>query len=94
MSAHIVLATSTSDPDFTLSDALYADAWRQRGCTVTAAPWDGPAAAFTGVDAVVLRATWGYYRALEAFRFWTEGVAAKSRLFNSIDLVRWNLRRD
>ena len=61
---------------------------------MTAAPWDGPRAAFDGADAVVIRATWGYYRALEAFRDWTETMATAGRLFNSIDLVRWNLRKD
>ena len=94
MSHRIVLATSLSDPDLTASDRLYAEALERRGCTVTGAPWDGPAAAFASADAVVLRATWGFYRALDAFRAWTEEVAAKTRLFNSIDLVRWNLRKD
>jgi glutathione synthase/RimK-type ligase-like ATP-grasp enzyme len=94
MSHRIVLATSRSDPDVTVSDRLYAEALERRGCVVSAAPWDGPAAAFADADAVVLRATWGYYRTLEAFRAWTETTAAASRLFNSIDLVRWNLRKD
>jgi glutathione synthase/RimK-type ligase-like ATP-grasp enzyme len=94
MSHRIVLATSLSDPDLTVSDRLYAEALQRRGCIVAGAPWDGPAAAFAGADAVVLRATWGYYRTPEAFRAWTEAIAAATRLFNSIDLVRWNLRKD
>ena len=57
-------------------------------------PWDGPPNAFAGADAVVLRSTWGYYRALKAFRDWTEAMAAATRLFNPISLVRWNLRKD
>ena len=57
-------------------------------------PWDGPREAFASADAIVLRSTWGYYRALNAFRAWTEAMAAATRLFNSIDLVRWNLRKD
>lgn len=48
--------------------------------------------AFAG--AVVLRSTWGYCRALDAFRDWTEATAAATRLFNPIALVRWNLRKD
>jgi glutathione synthase/RimK-type ligase-like ATP-grasp enzyme len=94
MSHRMALATSRSDPDLTVSDRLYAEALERRGCVVTAAPWDGPAAAFAGADAVVLRATWGYYRTPHAFRAWTEATAAATRLFNSIDLVRWNLRKD
>lgn len=90
----IVLATALESADLTPSDQLYADALERRGCNVTAAPWDRPCAAFDGAEAVVIRATWGYYRALEAFRDWTEATARASRLFNSIDLVRWNLRKD
>ncbi|MGQ0581749.1 MAG: ATP-grasp domain-containing protein [Reyranella sp.] len=90
----IVLATSLESPDITPSDRLYADALERRGCRVAGAAWDGPREAFAGADAVVLRATWGYYRMLEAFRDWTEAMAAATRLFNPIDLVRWNLRKD
>ncbi|MFN4017265.1 MAG: RimK family alpha-L-glutamate ligase [Reyranella sp.] len=94
MSTHIVLATSADDPAITPSDRLYAHALERRGCRVTGAAWDGLRAAFTGADAVVLRSTWGYYRALDDFKAWTEAMAASTRLFNSIDLVRWNLRKD
>lgn len=90
----IVLATALDQPDITQSDRLYADALERRGCRVVAAPWDGPHEAFAGADAVVLRSTWGYYRALDRFRGWTEAMAAATRLFNPITLVRWNLRKD
>lgn len=90
----IVLATSRESPDVTPSDRLYAVALERRGCRVTGASWDGPGEAFAGADAVVIRSTWGYYRALEAFIAWTEATAAATRLFNSIELVRWNLRKD
>lgn len=65
-----------------------------RGFEVVGLAWDGPRAAFDGAEAVVMRSTWGYYRALEAFRDWTEAMAAATRLFNPIGLVRWNLRKD
>lgn len=94
MTARIVLATALESADLMPSDRLYAEALERRGCRVAAAPWDGPCAAFAGADAVVIRATWGYYRTLEAFRDWTETTAVASCLFNSIDLVRWNLRKD
>jgi len=90
----IVLATAADDPGITASDALYAEALRRRGVAVGSAPWDGPRAAFDGADAVVIRSTWGYYRALDDFRAWSEAMAAASRLFNPIGLVRWNLRKD
>ena len=94
MARAIVLATASDQPEITASDRLYAEALERRGCPVVAASWDGPRAAFDGAAAVVIRSTWGYYRASDAFRDWTEAIAAASRLFNPIGLVRWNLRKD
>jgi len=94
MARTIVLATAADQPEITASDRLYADALGRYGLAVVGAPWDGPRAAFDGAAAVVIRSTWGYYRASDAFRDWTEAMAAASRLFNPIALVRWNLRKD
>ena len=94
MARAIVLATASDQPEITASDRLYADALERRGFSVVGAPWDGPRAAFDGAAAVVIRSTWGYYRASDAFRDWTEAMAAARRLFNPIALVRWNLRKD
>ena len=94
MADTIVLATAAAEPDVTASDELYAEALRGRGFKVVGAPWDGLRAAFDGAAAVVIRSTWGYYRTPAAFGAWTEAMAASTRLFNSIGLVRWNLRKD
>ena len=59
----IVLATAADQPDITTSDGLYAEALKRHGFTVVGAPWNGPRAAFDGAAAVVIRSTWGYYRA-------------------------------
>jgi glutathione synthase/RimK-type ligase-like ATP-grasp enzyme len=90
----IVLATAADQPEITVSDRLYAKALQRHGFPVVGAPWDGPRVAFDGAAAVVIRSTWGYYRASDAFRDWTEAMAVASRLFNPIGLVRWNLRKD
>ena len=90
----VVLATASDQPDITASDRLYADALQRRGFRVAGAPWDGPRAAFDGAAAVVVRSTWGYYRAVDSFRDWAEAMSAASRLFNPLGLVRWNLRKD
>ena len=94
MAGTIVLATASDQPDITASDELYAAALRRRGFEVLGAAWNGPRAAFDGAAAVVLRSTWGYYRAAAEFCAWTEAIAATTRLFNPIGLVRWNLRKD
>ena len=94
MSPLIILATAADQPDITPSDRLYAEALRRLGAEVRGAPWNGPSSTFEGADAVVLRSTWGYYREAHAFHDWTEAMAARTRLFNPIALVRWNLRKD
>jgi hypothetical protein len=94
MKPTIILATAADQPDITASDKLYAEALQRRGINVAGAPWDGPRAAFAAATAVVIRSTWGYYRTAEAFRDWTEAMAAATLLFNPIALVRWNLRKD
>ncbi len=90
----IVFATAADQPEVTESDRLYAEALQRRGFRVAGAPWNGPQEAFAGAAAVVLRSTWGYYRTPDAFRAWVEAMAASTRLFNPIGLVRWNLRKD
>ena len=94
MADTIVLATAADQPDITASDELYADGAAAARLKGLGAAWNGPRAAFDGAAAVVLRSTWGYYRALAEFRAWTEAMAASTRLFNPIGLVRWNLRKD
>jgi hypothetical protein len=88
MTRLIVLATASDQPDVTLSDGLYGQALERHGFRVVGAPWNGPLDAFDDAAAVVLRSTWGYYRALADFRAWTEAIAAATRLFNPIGLVR------
>src|SRR5258708_2885546 len=94
MKPTVILATAASQPDITASDWLYAEALERRGLAVVGAPWDGPRHAFDNAAAVVIRSTWGYYRAPADFRAWSETIAASTRLFNPIGLVRWNLRKD
>ncbi len=94
MADTIILATAVDQPEITASDQLYAEALRRRSLEVVGAAWNGPPAAFDGAAAVVLRSTWGYYRAPAEFRAWAEAMAASTQLFNPIGLVRWNLRKD
>jgi glutathione synthase/RimK-type ligase-like ATP-grasp enzyme len=94
MTGPIIFATAAENPGVTASDKLYAEALRRRGFRVMGAPWDGPRHAFAGALAVIIRSTWGYYRALAEFSAWAEATAASTRLFNPIGLVRWNLRKD
>lgn len=59
---------------------------------MTAAPWNGPFDPFTDADAVVIRATWDYHEAPDAYLTWL-GRLDPARTFNPPDLVRWNLAK-
>ncbi len=92
MTATVTLVTCRRWPDLSASDQLYAEALRARGCTVRAAPWNGPQTPFLETGAVVLRANWDYHHELEAFTAWLAGLERRSiPLFNTAPLVRWNL---
>jgi hypothetical protein len=51
------------------------------------------AAGLRQADAVVLRQL-GCYRTLAGLEAWTERIATVTRLWNPIELVRWNLRKN
>jgi glutathione synthase/RimK-type ligase-like ATP-grasp enzyme len=92
MTATITLVTCRRWPDLSASDQLYAEALRARGCTVRAAPWNGPKTPFLETGAVVLRANWDYHHELTAFTNWLTWLEHSGvRLFNQAPLVRWNL---
>jgi len=87
-----VLVTCRRWPALSTSDALYASALEARGLSVQAAPWNGPAEPFHGVDIIVLRSNWDYHHAPAAFIAWIEKIAAsEALLLNQPRLVLWNL---
>lgn len=53
--------------------------------------WDDAALDWARFDAVVLRSAWDYHERLPQFFAWLERVAAATRLFNPLKVVRWSL---
>lgn len=74
------------DPD----EAPLSAALRARGIDAEAPAWDDPAVDWDAFDANVLRATWNYPAAPDAFLSWAARVP---RLFNPLPVVRWNLHK-
>ena len=70
-------------------EPLAALGWRE-----DLVPWTRPGVAWDAYDAVVIRSTWDYVHAADAF---LEVLSAIERtgtpLFNGLDLLRWNLRK-
>lgn len=92
MTPPIVLATCAAWPEPGASDQCLAAALRARGHAVEAAPWNGPFPPFAGAAAIVVRATWDYHEAPDAYRAWLDRLDA-ARTFNPPALIRWNLSK-
>ena len=90
---HIVFATCNASPDIQPSDAVVRDALVAHGMKATAAPWNGLQDAFDAADAVVLRSTWDYQYAPDAFKAWLDRREQNGLVLNPPTLVRWNLSK-
>ncbi|MEX0876308.1 MAG: hypothetical protein WD114_02515 [Phycisphaerales bacterium] len=63
------------------------------GYGVEVVAWDDGTVDWSRFDAAVIRATWNYPEHEQAFREWIELAAGATRLFNSAEVVRWNMHK-
>jgi hypothetical protein len=91
--ARIALVTCRVLPEPDPDQELLAAALGRAGMDAAMLSWDDPDADPSGFDACILRSTWNYYEAPDAFLRWVDGAAAVSRLFNPAGVVRWNLHK-
>lgn len=91
----IAYATCAELPEPDLDEALVLAALRAAGHEIELLVWDEPyegggtrAAEF---DLCLIRATWNYPLAVDAFRAWIARVDAQTVLWNPAEAVRWNL---
>ncbi len=84
-----------SDPEGFVVDDGHADGPLERlGWSVQAVPWDCERTGWAAFDAVVLRSTWDYQHRPDRFLAVVADIESSGvPLFNSGDLVRWNLRK-
>lgn len=80
-------------PDLDPDDRLALDVLRQRGFEVRVAVWDDPDERWADARICVIRSTWDYNLKHVAFLQWAERVASVTRLYNPIELVRWNVHK-
>jgi glutathione synthase/RimK-type ligase-like ATP-grasp enzyme len=92
--AHVAFVTCARWPALSESDAVAARALEARGVAVVPVSWNAPGPDPTTLDALVLRSSWDYHFALEAFTTWLDGLErAGRRVWNPPALVRWNLSK-
>ncbi len=64
---------------------------RARGVRLIPALWSDPGIDWSRFDAAVIGATWDYYDQPAAFLAALDRIAAATRLFNPLHVVRWNI---
>jgi glutathione synthase/RimK-type ligase-like ATP-grasp enzyme len=92
MAEPIVLVTCGTWPEPSASDQRLAAALRARRHAVEAAPWNGPFEPFAGASAIVVRSSWDYHEAPDAYRAWLDRLP-QGRTFNAPTLIHWNLSK-
>lgn len=90
MEKRIALVTCNKYPDLTRSDRILADALRKLGAHIVAADWRDADIRWSDFDLAVVRSTWDYHLAPEAFALWIDSVDKATRLVNPARLMQWN----
>lgn len=77
-----------------MDDHLAYQPLGELGWRVEMVPWRRPGVDWKAYDAVVIRSTWDYQTAPDAFLgVLAEIECARTPLFNGLELVRWNIRK-
>jgi hypothetical protein len=86
--------TMDSLAGFVSDDELAYAPLRNLGWQVEAVPWRQRDVDWSGFDVVVIRSTWDYQHAPDAFISVLEQIMRSgARLENALDLVRWNMSK-
>ncbi len=72
---------------------LLVAALESAGVSAQVRPW-GDGTDWSAVRLVVVRTPWDYFAHRHEFLAWAEGVAAVTRLVNSVEVLRWNSHKD
>jgi glutathione synthase/RimK-type ligase-like ATP-grasp enzyme len=89
----VAIATCLELPEPDDDEALLGDALRGAGIHAQLLAWDDPQANFADATLTLIRSTWNYWQAHDAFVAWIERTAAVSILRNPPEIVRWNLHK-
>ncbi len=89
----VALASCAELPEPDHDEAPLIAALAAAGLDCRVMGWDDPRADWAAARLTLLRATWNYPRAPDAFLAWAEATAAVSTLRNPLAAVRWNLHK-
>ena len=86
----VTLVTYDQFPDLSPDDHLLADALTNAGYRVRAAVWTSDLD-WSASPSTLVRSTWDYFHRPAEFRHWIEHVSKLSTLFNSPEMLLWNM---
>ena len=90
----VALVTYAQSPNLSQSDELIVKPLKKLGITGNAASWEDPKINWKRFDAVILRSCWNYYKYYPQFLEWLNSLESQQvRVFNHIDIVRWNSKK-
>jgi glutathione synthase/RimK-type ligase-like ATP-grasp enzyme len=84
----VAIVTSRELPEPDVDEPLLLEALRARGIDAVMHAWDaGP---LQNARIAVIRSTWNYYRAHDAFLAWVAAAKSAAPLYNSHAIIEWN----
>jgi hypothetical protein len=78
---------------FCIYDYLLHDPLARLGWSVEEIPWNQRGIDWKRFEAVIIRSTWDYQLAPEAFLSTLQEIERVTRLYNPLDICRWNLNK-
>jgi glutathione synthase/RimK-type ligase-like ATP-grasp enzyme len=87
----IALVAATDAMDLDTDGPLLFPALDAAGLRYDVVAWDDPKVKWNSYEAVVLRATWDYFRRVDEFTEVLELVSERSTLLNPLEVVLWNI---
>lgn len=89
----IALASCADLPEWEVDDRPLYAALRARGADLAVVPWDDRSFRWRECDGCLIRTTWDYQERREEFIAWAERTSRVTRLFNPLDIIRWNTHK-
>ncbi len=72
-------------------DGLVVNALKKEGLNVLRLAWDDVKFNWSFTKCILFRTTWDYFDRFQEFSKWLNEVSKQTKLFNSEDIIRWNI---
>lgn len=93
MSRNCAFLTLEDRTGFFIYDSLLFEPLAKLGWSAVEIPWNRPDVDWKTFDAVVIRSTWDYQKTPDKFLSTLEAIERKTKLYNPVDICRWNLNK-